>query len=289
MRSMTGFGLGRAENQQGALTVELRSVNSRFLDLSLRIPQELSSEESLLRSELQRVLQRGKVSVQVQWRPAGPAGEEYELNHPLLAQLEGLASQRGEPLPLRHLLAIPGVLLPRPKAAMEDETRTLLRTALAAAVEAILQERRREGAILAEALEAIRQQMLSRLAIIDGARASVVQRYREKLLLRIDELLGPKAAALDPNRIEQEVALFVDKADLSEEVTRLSAHLAQLGTLLADKGDASLGRQLEFLNQEILREINTIGSKCRDLDITRHVLDLKNLAENVREQIANLE
>jgi uncharacterized protein (TIGR00255 family) len=128
--------------------------------------------------------------------------------------------------------------------------------------------------------------MADRLALIEQARGQVVARYRQRLHERIEELLGPRSAALDPGRLEQEVALFADKADISEETVRLAAHLEQLGALINSPGP--VGKQLEFLIQEIGRETNTIGSKCRDLDITRAVLDLKNLAENLKEQAANI-
>jgi uncharacterized protein (TIGR00255 family) len=286
---MTGYGSGRAESPAGVVTVELRSVNSRFLDVGMRLSSELGTEEPLVRAELQKALQRGKISAMVTFTAAGSDGDKVHLNEPLLERLEALCRARGQEPSIAALLALPGVLEVRQPDALQEEWRALLRQALAAAIAGLIAEREREGAVLATALESIRQQMKSHLATVESARSAVVTKYREKLFARIDELLATRGATLDPGRLEQEVAIFADKADLSEEVVRLGAHLERLGELLSATDPAGVGRQLEFLNQEILREINTIGSKGRDLEIARAVLDLKNLAESLREQVANIE
>ena len=133
------------------------------------------------------------------------------------------------------------------------------------------------------------ERMTAALGIVDRGRQGLAAKYRDKLQERIAELLGPKGAALDAGRLEQEVALFADKADIEEEIIRLRAHLSRLNDILSDESDEGKGRALEFLNQEILREVNTIGSKSRDLDIITQVLELKNLAESMKEQTANIE
>lgn len=286
---MTGFGSGRAESEVGALTVELRSVNSRFLEVSLRLPAEYGAQEPLIRAELQKALTRGKVSVSLHFAAAPGATERYELNLALVQALEKFCHDKGSTADPATLLAIPGVVVMVREEGQEEALRRLLQKALHRALEAMSESRFAEGAALKRALLTMRESMLARLAIIEDARYSVVEKYRAKLMERIEELLGPKGAGLDPGRLEQEVALFADKADIAEETTRLEAHLARLAELLESPPETAIGRQVEFLNQEILREINTIGSKCRDLEITRQVLDLKNLAENLKEQIANVE
>ena len=125
-------------------------------------------------------------------------------------------------------------------------------------------------------------------SVIESAKTSVVDKYRERLQARLEELLGPKGPSLDPGRLEQEVAVFADKADISEECSRLAAHLDALEELLGKDGEP-VGRALEFLIQEILRETNTVGSKCRDLEVARAILDLKQENESLREIIANVE
>jgi len=214
--------------------------------------------------------------------------QKYELNQPLLRLLEEYCARHGHTPTPEALLGINNVVIVQQEAGNQEELRRALFSALGDALKQLHAERRREGAVLASALEELRQQMLGCLKVINEARGQVVSKYREKLLERLAELLGPKAGTLDPGRLEQEVALIADKADISEEVIRLGAHLDHLDSLLHGKHE-QVGRQLDFLVQEIGREVNTIGSKCRDLDITRQVLELKNLAESFKEQIANVE
>jgi uncharacterized protein (TIGR00255 family) len=177
----------------------------------------------------------------------------------------------------------------RPDASQQETLEKLLRRALTEAVEGFAAERAREGEALRQAIADMRAAMVKHLASVGEARSEVVQKYRDRLKERLEELLGPQASVLDPGRLEQEVAFFADKADISEEVIRLGAHLDRLEQLLNDKEGASKGRALDFLSQEILREVNTIGSKSRDLDITRTVLELKGLVESLKEQVANVE
>lgn len=289
MRSMTGYGSGKADSPIGSVSVEARSVNSRFLEVSLKLPSEFSSFEPLIRTELQNKLHRGKIYLSVHFAPVPGTTQRYEVNTPLLKTLEDYCRQQGSEPTLDRLLTIPGVVLVQQSEEKQDDLKALLEKALADAVKSLRQERAREGDALRQALESIRSDMLNALAIVEEGRPLVVQKYRERLHERLEEMLGAKASTMDAGRLEQEVAMFTDKADIGEEVVRLRVHLDRLHELLTENSEASTGRQLEFLNQEILREINTIGSKCRDLDITRQVLELKNLAENIREQIANVE
>ena len=288
MKSMTGFGLGRVETDYGVVAAELRSVNSRFLEVSTRLPGDFSQHDPAVRAEVQKSLSRGKVFVSVQFAPVPGVTQKYELNQPLLRLLEEYCALHGKAASPEVLLAVPNVVLMNQEAGDQEELRKALFTALADALKQLHAERQREGTALARALDDLRQQMLACLKVINDARGQVVGKYREKLQERLAEMLGPKGGALDPGRLEQEVALIADKADISEEVIRLAAHLDHLENLLHGRHE-QVGRQLDFLVQEIGREVNTIGSKCRDLEITRQVLELKNLAESVKEQIANVE
>ncbi len=289
MNSMTGFGRGSATSPLGSLTVELRSVNGRFLDVSLRLPQELTPLEPAARAELQRKLSRGKVLLAVHFEPVPGAGEHYLTNEALLGQLEDFCRSRGQEPDLSRLLLIPGVVMVQPDGERYEQLEQLFVKALDQAIEQLAADRAREGEQLRTTMMDLRGQMLDRRSELDGLRAAVVERYRQRLAERLEELLGPRNASLDPGRLEQEVAIFADKADVAEELARLDAHLQHLGDLLAPGNPEARGRQLDFLNQEILREINTIGSKGRDLETTRQVLALKSLAESLKEQIANVE
>jgi len=290
MNSMTGFGSGRCGSPTlGALSVEMRSVNSRFLDLVVRLPQELSALEPAARAGIQKRFTRGKLYVDVRFEPIPGATQRYEINEALVERLEDFCRSRGHEAKPEDLLGISGVVIALQDPSRLDEMTKLMEDALEEASKSMETDRRREGQVLREALLAILAQMRACHSAVAEFRHQVVERYRQKLQDRIADLLGPKGINLDSGRLEQEVALFADKADLSEEVTRLGAHLDRLEELLSSAGGEARGRALDFLNQEILREINTIGSKGRDLEITRQVLELKNHAESMKEQIANVE
>lgn len=288
MDSMTGFGQGRRESELGALSIEVRGVNHRFLDVSMRLPQEFASFEPWARGEIQKRFPRGKITLGIQFNSVPGLTQRYEVNEEFLARLREMCAREdsSHSPAMETLLTIPGVVVALPDESREKELRRLFEQTLREALDAFAAERAREGEVLARALAEIEESMRRALAIIGEARGQVVDKYRQRLHERLEELLGPRGASLDPGRLEQEVALFADKADIAEEVVRLEAHLDHLRELTSQSG--AIGRQLEFLNQEILRETNTIGSKCRDLEITRQVLDLKNLGENFREQIANI-
>lgn len=290
MKSMTGFGTGRIEQEAiGTLSIELRSVNSRFLDLVFRLPVELSTFDPLARAELQKRFSRGKLSMMVAFHSLPGTGQRYGLNEELLARLEEYCIARGREPEVETLLGIPGVVVAQPDDSRLEDLERMFQSALALAMDSLESERAREGEALRLALATIARQMRERLAVIEQARPQVVARFREKLAERIEELLGPKSGMMEPGRLEMEVAMFADRADIQEEVTRLSTHLDRLDDLLTPNNAEARGRALDFLNQEILREINTIGSKARDVEITRQVLELKNLAESLKEQVANVE
>lgn len=291
MNSMTGYGSGQAEARDlGFLSIEMRSVNNRFLDLTIRLPQELTWLEPFARAEIQKRFSRGKIYVNTRFDPIPGATERYQLNKPFLDMLESCCKERGVENPdLEQLLGIEGVVVVQTDESRQGELEKLFRSALSDAMTSLEAERRREGEVLRKALLALHGEMRGRLDVIETARSQVVEKYRQRLHERIDDLLGPQSAAVDPGRLEQEVALFADKADISEEVTRLSAHLEHFHSLMAKENADVQGRALDFLAQEVLRETNTIGSKARDLEITRQVLDLKGQIESLKEQIANVE
>ncbi len=289
LNSMTGFGRGRTEAAFGAITVELRSVNHRFLDIAMRAPGELSVLEPVARTELQKAFKRGRVTVFIGFDAVPGMGEEYRLNEPLLTLLERACKDRNQEPSVSSLLSIPGVVISQVDEGREKALTEMFRKSLREACDGLAEERGREGEVLRQALVEFLGQMKVALAAVEGSRGDVVAKYRERLQNRIEELLGPQKASLDEGRLEQEVMFFADKADIAEETLRLGAHIDRLEALLNDEKPEAAGRQLDFLGQEMLREVNTIGSKCRDLDIAGRVLDMKNLLESMKEQIANIE
>ncbi|MBS0663281.1 MAG: YicC family protein [Verrucomicrobia bacterium] len=290
MKSMTGFGRGTAVLAGQTVTVQVSSVNRKNLDLAIRLPAEWESLESLVGDEVRKVAHRGRVSVVVEVTgdtgPAAVAWDEAEVGA-ILDRLADLADTRGvtfSPTP-ELLWSIANsqrrsAELPGPEAAT-----AILQAVLAEALRAFAAMRAKEG-------EALLIDFITRLATLRGhvdaiaARAPLVPAaYREQLLQRLRQ--AELELDLNDERVLREIALFADRCDITEELTRLRSHFDQFATLLKSTGE--IGRKAEFILQEIGREVNTIGSKANDLTIARAVIELKNELERIREQMANVE
>ena len=288
---MTGFGAGRGEAEGVALTVELRSVNGKFCEVKPRLPRELSSLETELVKTVKARLHRGVIDVFVRRESASGRGMVPQVDLALAAayakalrELKSELGLAGEPS-IQDLAQMQGVISLGETAADPLAMGTALQSALAAALEGLEEMRRREG-------EALARDLLGRLATLEkGAQAiarlapAQVEAARERLDARIAELT--RGVPLDPARLAQEVALIADRTDVAEELTRLASHLDQARGLVS--ADVPAGRKLEFLVQEVNREINTIGSKSQYAAIASQVVDLKAELERVREQIQNVE
>jgi len=281
MLSMTGFGTARTPCPMGTLVVRIAAVNGRNLQLSVRSDLRDLGLEELIRHDVRERVGRGTVTVQVTLEGASAAsGVDLARLRDAWTQLAALARELGAPPPALEQVAN---LLPRRDDAPEG-LETALRSALATALEAFLSERRREGATLqAEfrrrhaALAALHE----RLAATAAAR---LPPWRDALLARLSEVL---AQQVPPEVLAREAALHAERVDVREELVRLHAHLGALATLIDGGGD-QLGRRLDFLLQEISREVNTTGAKANDLELTRLVLEAKQEVEQMKEQAANV-
>jgi uncharacterized protein (TIGR00255 family) len=288
---MTGFGAGRGEAAGEALTVELRAVNGKFCEVKPRLPRELSTLETELVKTVKARVSRGVVDVFVRRESASGRGLLPQLDLALAAayakalrELKDELGLAGEPS-VHDVAQLDGVLSLGEAAADVAAMGLALQSALQTALDALDQMRRKEG-------EALARDLMARLSTLEqGAREVArlaplqIEHARERLSARIAEL--SRGVPLDPARLAQEVALFADRTDVSEELTRLASHLEQLRGLIGS--DAPAGRKLEFLVQEVHREINTIGSKSQHAGIAAAVVDLKAELERVREQIQNVE
>jgi uncharacterized protein (TIGR00255 family) len=293
IRSMTGYGQGSAELSGLRITVELRAVNNRFADLRFRIPTELASQERGLRRRILERVQRGRVDLSLAVERPGNGELRPAINRALLDEVvasRDALRQSGVPgeLDLNTLLSIPGMFKLEPTTAAwgEPELRALGR-ALDAALDALDDDRRREG-------EAIRHDLMARVAEMERLTAAIRERaaalpgeVRKRLQARVEKLAA--GVALDPGRLEQEALLLAERADVTEEVVRLEGHLQQARRLLERSDGEPLGKRIEFLLQEVHRETNTVASKSADLELSRSALALKAEAEKVREQIQNVE
>lgn len=292
MQSMTGYGRGAAVLDGREITVEARSVNHRFLDLSFRMPRSFAFLEDALRKQLQQALTRGHVDVYVSYTNAREDARELRVNEGLvrsylqaagrIAQLTGAQ----EDMPISNWLRLPDVLTLSETAEDEAAILALAQQALEAALAQQITMRTREGANLGLDLNQRAQQVLALCEQIEQRAPFVVEEYRRKLTQRIAELLQPDVAA-DADRLAVEVAMFADRASIAEELVRLKSHVAQFTQTMQTQG--AVGRKLDFIVQEMNREANTIGSKASDRQIAAHVVDLKSEIEKIREQVQNIE
>lgn len=290
MRSMTGYGRGSAKLDGREMTVELKSVNHRFLDLSFRLPRALNFAEPLLRDILGSSLARGHVDVSLGYQNHRQDAKLVEadtalaLSYLKAAEVIAKAGGLSEGLPVGDLLLLPDVVRVAEAAEDEETLKGLMIQAAEQAVSQLIDAREREGAALACDLRGHLGSLGSMLCLMKALAPEQPENYRRKLSERIARLMPE---GIEPQRLAQEVALFADRVAVDEELARLDAHIGQMGELLEAR--EPMGRKMDFLVQEMNREINTIGSKTSELQMTRLVLDAKNALEKMREQIQNAE
>ena len=284
---MTGYASASREFPFGALSIELRAVNHRYLDIQFRVPDDLRAVESTLREQLNENIGRGKVECRVSLTTVPGAHKALKLNEDLLQQLGALEHRvRARiagvaQLSAADILRWPGVLAAEPLPL--EELQGACRDLLSRVLEEFNSARAREGERLASVLRERAGSLERVLGAIIPRIPQVIAAYRDKLAARLKEAIGGG----DEERIRQEVAVFATKIDVDEELSRLAAHAAELKRALA--GGGAVGKQLDFLMQELNREANTLASKSVDLAVTQAALDLKVIIEQMREQIQNIE
>lgn len=294
MTSMTGFGRAEGRGRLGALLVEIRSVNHRYLEVSCRLPDGWTALEDAVRTVVQRSVARGKVTVTVaaHGRPAATVVLNPAAARQYAAALRRLQQTLRDPatgwvpqgtITLEQVAAGPGVLVPVAQDAVTAWKPLLLQTATQA-VRRLVQTRRREGRAMTGALRRLAGRLAQATTALEARAPQVVTDYRGRLEQRIRALT---AQPLDPGRLEQEVACFAKECDIAEELTRIRAHVAHLETLL--RATTAVGRTLDFVAQELQREVNTIGSKANDVEISRRAIQMKGWVEQLREQAQNVE
>ena len=293
IHSMTGYALASADSPRGALVLELRSVNSRFLDLQFRVAEELRAAEPMLRELIAGRIARGKLDCRLSFGNA--AAQPQRLDLQAMQRLRALAAEAAQafpgaaPLRIADVLRWPGVLAE--PAVDAERTRAVLEDLCRHVLEELCAARGREGARLAAALVERVAEMRRRLAEVAPLVPEAVAAHRARLAERLREVLEAGAE----ERIRTEIALFAAKSDIDEEITRLGAHLDEVERVLAEGGARSsprsspIGKRLDFLAQELNREANTLASKAAGLKISDCALELKLLIEQIREQVQNIE
>ena len=293
LMSMTGRGAGAAASRLARVEAELSSVNRKQLDVNVGIPRFLASFESRVQERIQRALSRGRVTgeIRVTWAEAAQAAGvrvDEGLARAHVAALRGAAKKLGLPDDLKAsaLLSLPEVVVFEHRATDIEALWPVVEKALEAALAKLQAMRKKEGAALGRDLRARLKQLVGLVREIGMRVPAVAETYRENLLKRIAAALPGAELAAD-ERVLKEIALFADRSDITEEQVRLDSHLVQAAGLL--KTGSVVGRTLDFLVQEMGREINTIGSKANDGDITRRVIAFKTELERIREQVQNIE
>lgn len=295
MRSMTGFAQAAAQSARRRFEVTVQSWNHRHLDLVLRVPEELRAAEAALRERIAAAVLRGRCEVAVRVTPIAPRRLALRVERDALAGLrqgarelaqEGLLDDPA--MAFADLLRLPQLLaLEAEPESWGEEEQAQLERALGTALEAFEQARRAEGERLAIVLERSRTALGDLTDRLEARRREVAAGLESALRSRLEEILPGGVAALAPERLAQEVVLLVDRSEIQEELDRLRAHLDHLAEVLHAPG--AIGKRLEFLAQEVLRELNTLGAKSRDAVLARLVVDAKVICEQMREQLQNVE
>ena len=290
LRSMTGFGAANLLEDGISVRAEVRAVNHRYLQVKVRLPAELAALESEVEAAVREKLERGAVNVTiaVEAELAAAVALDRALARRYQAEVEALARELGlEPrLSIAELVALPGVLATGGGAGLRERESRLIQGCLRKALAALVEMREREGRALEKDLSANAAAIRKESARIGKRMPKVVREHHRKLQQRVAELLGPQAQVA-PTDLARELALLADRMDVGEELARLASHLEQWGALLHKGGP--IGRQLDFLVQEMLREANTIASKCNDAEVAHAVVEVKTRIERLREQVQNVE
>lgn len=295
VRSMTGY--GRKEAEKGALrvTVEIRSVNHRFSDILVRLPKAWTMLEDSVRKQVASFVRRGRVDVAIALEgEAAETRSEVEIDWHLANQFVQIAREMGErfsletPLTPKDLLLLPGVVHTKDgKEHADKDTGDWILDAVRAAAEDLLAMKQAEGTQLQMDLSKRLSQIREWVSQLQELVPQASEEYRKRLQQRMADMLNQVSVELDPQRIVQEVAIFAERSDISEEVTRLQSHCLQFSEQLGR--DDAIGRGLDFLLQEMNREANTIASKANHLHIQHLAVDIKTELEKMREQVQNIE
>ena len=288
--SMTGFGRSRAESERFSVTVEVKTVNHRFCEFHIRMPRQLLKTEEKIKKKLGEHIKRGRVEVFVTLEGEGIVSRSVHIDWKALdelvhhiSEIKNRYSITGE-IELRDIVSREEIIHIEEIEAENEELELLVLSAVEDAGSQLVQMRRLEGSALEKDVLQHIEQLKENISSVNKLAPNVVEQYRERLHKKMAEFMDNQT---DEDRILTEVAFFADKADISEEIARLESHVSQFKDIV--KTNEPLGRKLDFLLQEMNREVNTIGSKANDSRIAREVVEMKSLLEKVKEQVQNIE
>lgn len=291
IRSMTGFGRSELSQNDKKLTIEIKSVNHRYLDVNIKLPKKLNFYEALIRSMLKKYVERGKTDIYITYEDLSEGGEVLTYNGTLAGEYLKYIEQMGRELKIVNdvttssLIRCQDIFVMQEQGIDEETLEKMLRTVFEQAAGNLVRTRTAEGENLKNDLLEKLDQMLEYVGFIEERSPQIIEEYKERIYEKVNELL--ENAQVDDNRIITEVTLFADKVCVDEEIVRLKSHVSGMKEILIQGG--AVGRKLDFVAQEMNREANTILSKSTDLQITDVGIELKTLIEKIREQIQNIE
>lgn len=291
IKSMTGYGKSTLEINSRKYQVEIKSLNHRYLDISIRMPKQLSYLEETIKQQISSKISRGKIDVFISWENNSIEGRTIKINTALakayIEELRKLAEEENlsDNIEVNDIVKYPDVLIVQEN--QEDETiKNEIIEVVNKAVNNLVEMKQNEGIKIAEDLQKRLDYIQEEVNKVKEFSTGLINEYIVKLEERIKELL-PNNQEIDKNRLMQEIVIYADKCSIEEEVTRLNSHIGQFKEFL--KSDETVGKKLDFIIQEMNRETNTIGSKSNNLNITNGVIDMKTEIENLREQVQNIE
>lgn len=292
LRSMTGFGSAAGCVEGVQFTVEVRSVNNRYLKPVIKLPEYWASAEAEVESLLRRQINRGTVTLNVRVKLPDEQAAHRVNTAALASYIEQLKVLEVDANPtmridLAALLALPGVCEPPPIEDLCQQTKAGLMKLVEQALADLARMRSREGGALGKELKAHCKLLLKQAGVVNQKAPKVVEDYRDRLTARIGELTGTGTAGVDPGVLAREVALFAERCDVTEELARLKSHVEQF--LSAADSPEPAGRKLDFIAQELLREANTIASKANDAEVARAAVEMKTAIDRIKEQVQNIE
>lgn len=292
MKSMTGFGSASLRDNAFSISVELKTVNNRFLDINLRLSSELQAIESVVKRLISDRLTRGRVEINLQYDRS--SGVVFELNRPLISgylaamrEMQDEFELAGEP-DINVIARLPNVVSQK-KDDPSAEFLHAVEEAFSIALDDLEVMRKKEGSLLENELNSLLNAIEARIPLIEAESQTVAEEYHARLTKRINDMLARSNTQIeiDPARLAQEVAYLADRIDISEEIARLTTHIAHFRQIIADEKD--VGKRLDFLTQELNREANTIASKTNNMIVKENALAIKSEIEKIREQVQNIE
>ena len=293
--SMTGFGSAHLESELGIFEIEMRGINNRFLDYFFRMSSSLSPLEQEIRKVIGEVVKRGRIEVSVRWIMKTEGLPEIMINKSLFEKLYQDAVDLKQnldipgPISMGDLLSIPSLYIEIPTTVDEKKVWKELKKGIRKALNDLQRTRLQEGKRLLEDLILHLQKFEELWHKVHEMRDDVLEKYRQRLMKKIEEFNKNASTPVDQQRLEAEVLLYADRSDISEEIARLSSHIAAFRECLESDSPEPKGKQLDFICQELHREVNTIGNKSHETVLSNIVLSMKNIVEKLKEQIQNVE